>query len=330
MIQDDAVDALAGAILDGTEIDWAAAESNAASESQREMIRDLKLIAAIAELHKSTVVAAPPGTGTWPPPDLEPVHTWGTLHILDQVGHGAYGEVYRAWDTRLNREVALKLLRAELSDNQARAALIIKEARLLARVRHPNVVTIHGAEQIDGRAGLWMEFIRGRTLAEMLEQGDAFSEAETIRVGVELCRAVTAVHDAGLIHRDIKSRNVMLADDGRVVLTDFGAGWQLSERQRSPARRHAWLHGPGAAVRRGAVDAERHLQHRSPALSSVDALVPGPGCRARRSQGRPRSWRAHRDSHGAARHLPETRRHHSAGHRAGARPPLRQRRGDGR
>ncbi len=75
-----------------------------------------------------------------------------------------------------------------------------------------------------------MEFIRGRTLSEMLEQGDAFSEAETIRVGVELCRAVTAVHDAGLIHRDIKSRNVMLADDGRVVLTDFGAGWQLSER----------------------------------------------------------------------------------------------------
>jgi serine/threonine-protein kinase len=229
MIQDDAVDALAGAIVDDTEIDWAAAESNAANESQRKMIRNLKLIAAIAELHGSTVVAAPPGTGTWPPSDLDPVHTWGPLHILDQVGHGAYGEVYRAWDTRLNREVALKLLRAELSDDQARAALIIKEARLLARVQHPNVVTIHGAELIDGRAGLWMEFIRGRTLAELLEQGDAFSEAEAIRVGVELCRAVTAVHDAGLIHRDIKSRNVMLADDGRVVLTDFGSGWQLSD-----------------------------------------------------------------------------------------------------
>ena len=114
-------------------------------------------------------------------------------------------------------------------------------------------MTIHGAEQIDGRAGLWMEFIRGRTLAEMLEQGDAFSEAETIRVGVELCRAVTAVHDAGLIHRDIKSRNVMLADDGRVVLTDFGVGLAIVRTAAvagSQARLATWPRSCCAARRR--------------------------------------------------------------------------------
>jgi serine/threonine-protein kinase len=224
---DDALHALAGAIVDGGVIDWASAESHVADQSQQAIIRDMKVIAAIAELHGTSAARALSVAGTWPAPDSDTLENWGTLHLLEKVGQGAYGEVYRAWDTRLNREVALKLLHAELAEGEARAVSIIEEARHLARVRHPNVAAIYGAERSDGRAGLWMEFISGRTLARVLEEGGVFSARDTIHVGIELCRAVSAVNGAGLVHRDIKAQNVMQADDGRVVLMDFGSGWRL-------------------------------------------------------------------------------------------------------
>ena len=107
---------------------------------------------------------------------------------------------------------------------------IIHEGRLLARVRHSNVVTIYGAERIEDRIGLWMEFVKGRTLAQVVEQGKVFSAAEAVTIGIELCHAMTAVHAAGLLHRDIKANNVMLAEDGRIVLMDFGTGRELSDR----------------------------------------------------------------------------------------------------
>ena len=109
------------------------------------------------------------------------------------------------------------------------ASSIIHEGRLLARVRHPNVVTIYGAEQIGDRIGLWMEYVRGRTLEQILKQGATFTATETARVGAEICKAISAVHAAGLLHRDIKAQNVMLADDGRVVLMDFGAGREFAD-----------------------------------------------------------------------------------------------------
>jgi TolB-like protein/tRNA A-37 threonylcarbamoyl transferase component Bud32/Flp pilus assembly protein TadD len=141
--------------------------------------------------------------------------------------------VYRAWDTRLDREVALKLLPAGVGPLEAgpheKTSSVIEEGRLLARVRHPNVVTIYGAERIDRRVGLWMELVKGHTLEELLRDGTTFSAKEVQRIGVELCRAVAAVHAAGLLHRDIKAQNVMLADDGRVVLMDFGTGRDLHD-----------------------------------------------------------------------------------------------------
>jgi len=98
------------------------------------------------------------------------------------------------------------------------------EGRLLARVRHPNVVTVHGAELMDGRVGLITEFVDGRTLAELVRAEGPLPLGEAIRIGVDLCRALSAVHDAGLLHRDIKPQNVMRQRDGRIVLMDFGAG----------------------------------------------------------------------------------------------------------
>ncbi len=96
-------------------------------------------------------------------------------------------------------------------------------------MRHPNVVTIYGAEQIADRIGLWMEFVRGHTLEQILHQRKVVSAAEAVGIGLELCRAVSAVHGAGLLHRDIKAHNVMRAEDGRIVLMDFGTGRELQD-----------------------------------------------------------------------------------------------------
>ena len=154
---------------------------------------------------------------------------WGHLRLVERIGRGAFGEVYRAWDTRLDREVALKLLPAGPSSGDRAASAIIHEGRLLARVRHPNVVTIYGAEQIADQIGLWMEFVRGHTLEQILDQRKVVSAAEAVGIGLELCRAMSAVHGAGLLHRDIKTHNVMRAEDGRIVLMDFGTGRDLED-----------------------------------------------------------------------------------------------------
>ena len=101
------------------------------------------------------------------------------------------------------------------------------EGRLLARLRHPHIVSVYGAARIDGQVGLWMEFLRGRTLAQAVATDGALPTRKVAEIGAALCDALAAVHKAGLVHRDVKAQNVMLADDGRVVLMDFGAGGDL-------------------------------------------------------------------------------------------------------
>ena len=135
--------------------------------------------------------------------------------------------MFRAWDTRLDREVALKLLPADSDAREARASSIIEEGRLLARVRHPNVVTIYGAERIGDVVGLWMERIDGETVEQRVSRESPLNTSHAIEIGIQICHAVSAVHKAGLLHRDIKAQNVMLARDGRAVLMDFGTGREL-------------------------------------------------------------------------------------------------------
>jgi TolB-like protein/tetratricopeptide (TPR) repeat protein/tRNA A-37 threonylcarbamoyl transferase component Bud32 len=132
-----------------------------------------------------------------------------------------------------DREVALKLLPARSDADDARTSSIIEEGRLLARVRHPNVVTIYGAERIGNTVGLWMELIDGKTVEQRLAQSLPFQSSEVIEIGIQICRAVSAVHGAGLLHRDIKAQNVMLSTDGRAVLMDFGTSWEMSESSTS-------------------------------------------------------------------------------------------------
>src|SRR5688500_13763159 len=159
MTQDDEqLHQLARAIADGASIDWASTESRAADDT-RQIVHELAIIAAISEVHCSTPLSPaqadvkvgttdndPHAAGAGSAPSM--LGTWGTFRLLEKIGVGAHGEVYRAWDARLDREVALKLLPANV-DAAGPGCSIIHEGRLLARVRHANVVTIYGAERID-------------------------------------------------------------------------------------------------------------------------------------------------------------------------------------
>ncbi|MGH9204181.1 MAG: protein kinase domain-containing protein, partial [Vicinamibacterales bacterium] len=159
----------------------------------------------------------------------------GVLEVRERLGSGAFGSVYRAWDRRLAREVALKLLHVDrLYDKTVPA--VIEEGRLLARVRHPHVISVYGADQFDGRIGIWMEFVRGLTLEDVLRRQGPFSAREAASIGMDLCAALAAVHQVQLVHRDVKTHNVMREEGGRIVLMDFGAGQELSRsRGRSMA-----------------------------------------------------------------------------------------------
>jgi serine/threonine-protein kinase len=223
---------VACAVLDGTPIDWTAAESTAGA-NDRALLRQLRAVETLADFHRQLHRHLAAETITLITERVSEGHMWGHLRVLERIGSGAFGDVYRAWDTRLDREVALKLLEANPAADDSTALSIIEEGRLLARVHHPNVATIYGAEHIESRIGLWMEFVRGCTLKQLVDEGRVFSAVEAIRIGTDLCEAVAAVHAAGLLHRDIKAQNVMLADSGRPVLMDFGTGRELAETSAS-------------------------------------------------------------------------------------------------
>src|SRR4029077_11384798 len=128
--------------------------------------------------------------------------------------------------------VALKLLATTGAPDTARVSHLLNEARLLAKLRHPNVVRVYGAESTEGRVGIWMELIEGRTLEDLLASHVTFGDKEAAQIGQQLCRAMAAVHGVGVVHRDIKARNVMREDGGRIVLMDFGAGADLRRTDR--------------------------------------------------------------------------------------------------
>lgn len=163
-----------------------------------------------------------------------PSSTWGGLEILESLGRGGFGSVYRARDPALDREVALKLIVVPSRD-PARVGEVLREGRLLARIRHPNVVMVHAAQEHQGVVGIWMEFVQGRTLAEIVGTGGPMGPEEASVIGVSVCRALAAVHGAQLIHRDVKAQNVMREAGGRIVLMDFGAGWEPTQAKRSGA-----------------------------------------------------------------------------------------------
>jgi hypothetical protein len=160
------------------------------------------------------------------------VKRWGEFEILDEIGRGGFGTVYRAFHPVLAREIALKLI-AVPDDQPREIERALEEARRLAKVRHRNVVTVHDARYLDGHVGICMELIQGQPLLHIVEHHGRFGADETRNLAKTLCRALVAIHRVGVIHSDVKAQNVMREDGGRIVLMDFGAGRQLRETDKT-------------------------------------------------------------------------------------------------
>ncbi|MGH9606763.1 MAG: protein kinase domain-containing protein [Terracidiphilus sp.] len=151
----------------------------------------------------------------------QPSH-WGAFELRELVGRGGFGEVYRAWDPSLQREVGLKILLPRPYHTEAPYNEVLREARALAAVRHPNILPVYGVDRQDGRVGFWTDFVRGKTLAALVREQGPFGYREAALMGLDVCRALSAVHRAGLLHRDIKAENAMREEGGRILLMDFG------------------------------------------------------------------------------------------------------------
>lgn len=152
---------------------------------------------------------------------------WGDFQLLQLLGQGSFGEVYRAWDPVLEREIALKLLLPQGLNPDEEFASIVAEARALARVRHPNIVSVYGVDRRERRVGFWSDFVRGQTLTALITTQGPMNAQTVAQVGAALCDALAAVHAAGLLHRDIKASNAMRDENGRVLLMDFGLSHEL-------------------------------------------------------------------------------------------------------
>jgi Tol biopolymer transport system component len=145
----------------------------------------------------------------------------GSYEVVAQIGAGGMGEVYRAHDTKLARDVAIKVLPANFVNDPERLARFQREARMLAALNHPNIATIHGLEQSDGVTCLVMELVPGETLADRIKAGPVPVE-ETLKIAVQIAEALEAAHEKNIIHRDLKPTNVKVTPDGKVKVLDFG------------------------------------------------------------------------------------------------------------
>lgn len=185
--------------------------------------------------------------GGGPPGARAPVlFAWGHLEVLEKLGEGGFGEVYRAYDPRLDREVALKLRKERPGLEEVNGRAYLREARRLARLRHPHVVAVQGADEHDGRAGFWTDLIDGQTLAEIVRAHGPRSAEEAGSIGRVVCSALAAVHGAGFVHGDVKPSNVMRERGGRIVLMDLGAASLL--HRGTEAQRTVRLQGTPAAM----------------------------------------------------------------------------------
>jgi serine/threonine protein kinase len=148
-------------------------------------------------------------------------NTLGHYEITAQLGKGGMGEVYRARDAKLGREVAIKVLPQEMSGDPERVARFEREARLLASLQHAYIASIYGFEHDGGAQFLAMELVEGQTLEDRLREG-ALSHDEALRIARQMAAGLEAAHEKGIIHRDLKPANVMLTSDGDVKILDFG------------------------------------------------------------------------------------------------------------
>ena len=147
--------------------------------------------------------------------------TLGHYRIVDKIGEGGMGEVYRAHDERLDRDVAVKVLPSSVAQDTERIARFEREAKAVARLDHPNILAIHDFGTEEGVTYSVTELLEGETLRERLV-GGGLGWRKAAEIGASLADGLAAAHGAGIIHRDLKPDNVFLTSDGRVKILDFG------------------------------------------------------------------------------------------------------------
>ncbi len=176
----------------------------------------------------------------------------GPYEITGKLGEGGMGEVYRAKDTKLDRQVAIKVLPAAFTEDPERLARFEREAKVLAQLHHPNIASIFGLEESNGIRALVMELVEGQTLAQRLE-GGALSVDESLAIARQIAEALEEAHEKGIVHRDLKPANINVMVDGKIKVLDFGLAKALdpggspgstssasaSQLARSPTLTHA-------------------------------------------------------------------------------------------
>ena len=228
----DALERVAGAVSDGTPVDWKG--EMAARPELSDALTRLSQLEKVREAHGGvgsspdpvstrSEQGADPGAPSLAPSTAPALFLWGPLRVLEKLGEGSGGDVYRAYDSTLETEIALKLRKPDAIRDRHATADFLSEGRKLARVRHRNVLIVHGVDEYDGRMGIWTEFVRGKSLEEYLEASGPLSAREATLIGIDLCSALAAVHAAKLVHCDVKTRNVMREEGGRIILMDFGS-----------------------------------------------------------------------------------------------------------
>lgn len=207
---------VAGKITSGVPVDWKELQDQIATPDQAAVVAELRALERYARVNE-TIPAS-----------------WGRFQIIEQIGVGTFGVVYRANDPTLQIEVALKVIKPRHPELASECEKALDEARRLVRIKHSNVVRVYGAEQVGDEIGLSMELVRGQTLEDIVKRQAPFGANEATLIGIELCRALAAVHAAGILHGDIKAHNLMREQGGRTVLMDFGTGRDLKREPSTP------------------------------------------------------------------------------------------------
>ena len=146
----------------------------------------------------------------------------GSYEVIAQIGAGGMGEVYQAHDTKLGRDVAIKVLPEAFAHDPERLSRFQREAKMLAALNHPNIATIYGLEQSNGTSYLVMELVAGETLAQRIKREGALPIEEALAICKQIAEALEAAHEKGIIHRDLKPANVKVTPEGKVKVLDFG------------------------------------------------------------------------------------------------------------
>lgn len=206
--EDSRLQAVAASISGGSPVNWSDLRERPDKPEETAVMAELQLLEGLSRINEPMPV------------------TWGPFTISGEIGRGSFGTVYRAVDPNLQLEVALKVIR-HFPGAAIDASRALSEARLLAQISHPNVVRVYRAERIGNEVGLAMELVKGHSLGALVKGQGPCSASEAMLIGVDVCKALAAVHAAKVLHGDIKAHNVMRAEGGRTVLMDFGAGKDL-------------------------------------------------------------------------------------------------------